>query len=373
MADSKKIADTNVLSKKDQRKNKKLTKKDNRKKVKIVKIQPKALSSSEDEFESASEHINDDDQIDDDSFNEEMQIELAELVKGDYKEDNESESEDNQEAIAENSKLNFKKLENSESEEESGDNEDDEDDEEEEQRNLNNSKIESKPIKKDQKSIKIKKTTQNKLIINKKNELEKSKENLDQKQVANKTKENDDENKDQDEDMPLSDVELDSDTDVVPHTKLTVNNQALMRESLQQIQFPWEKLSFQEHQSITSNDIIQESINDIYDDDQRENAFNKQGLLAVIEARKKLIKLKVPFSRPADYFAEMVKNDEHMNKLKAKLIEEAKAKKASENAKKQRQLKKFGKQVQIATMQERQKQKKETLDKIKNLKKKRKT
>ena len=71
-----------------------------------------------------------------------------------------------------------------------------------------------------------------------------------------------------------------------------------------------------------------------------------------------------------DYFAEMVKSDEHMDKLRNKLLTEAANKKASEDAKKQRQLKKFGKQVQHETLQSRQKEKRETLERIKSLKKK---
>ena len=57
-----------------------------------------------------------------------------------------------------------------------------------------------------------------------------------------------------------------------------------------------------------------------------------------------------------------------MEKVKAKLVEEASAKKASAEARKLRDLKKYGKQVQIAKLQERQKAKRETLDKIKTLK-----
>ncbi|KAI5966350.1 EBP2 [Candida pseudojiufengensis] len=175
----------------------------------------------------------------------------------------------------------------------------------------------------------------------------------------------------EEEDVPLSDVEYDSDADVVPHTKLTVNNTAALRESLARIQLPWEKHSFVEHQSITSPEKAESTIKDIYDDTERELSFYKQGLDAVKQARSILLKLKVPFSRPVDYFAEMVKSDEHMDKLKTKLLGEAADKKASEDAKKQRQLKKFGKQVQHETLQQRAKQKKETLEKIMSLKKKR--
>lgn len=173
------------------------------------------------------------------------------------------------------------------------------------------------------------------------------------------------------EDFPLSDVELDSDTDVVPHSKLTINNIAALKESLVRIKLPWEKHSFVEHQSVVSAENTDAGIKDIYDDTERELAFYKQGLDAVKQGRATLLKLKVPFSRPLDYFAEMVKSDEHMDKLKNKLLKEAADKKASEDAKKQRKLKKFGKQVQHETLQQRAKQKRETLDKIKSLKKKR--
>lgn len=171
------------------------------------------------------------------------------------------------------------------------------------------------------------------------------------------------------QDVPLSDAEIDSDADVVPHTKLTINNGVALKESLARIELPWANHSFQEHQSIYSEAQVESEIKDIYDDTERELAFYKQALDAAKQGRKTLLKLKVPFSRPMDYFAEMVKSDEHMDKLKNKLLAEAADKKASEEAKKQRNLKKFGKQVQNATLQQRAKQKKETLDKIKSLKK----
>ena len=179
------------------------------------------------------------------------------------------------------------------------------------------------------------------------------------------------EEEEEEEDIPLSDVDVDSDADVVPHTKTTINNKAALRDALARIELPWSKHSFQEHQSIVSAEKTELSIKDIYDDTERELAFYKQSLDAAKQAKAALLKLKVPFSRPMDYFAEMVKTDEHMDKLKAKLLEEAANKKASEEAKRQRLLKKFGKQVQVATLQERAKQKRETLDKIKSLKRKR--
>ncbi|CDO91829.1 unnamed protein product [Kluyveromyces dobzhanskii CBS 2104] len=176
----------------------------------------------------------------------------------------------------------------------------------------------------------------------------------------------------EEEDVPLSDVEFDDDADIVPFQKTTINNVNALKDALERIQLPWEKHSFQEHQAVTSQLNTDEKIKDIYDDTERELAFYKQSLDAVTIARENLKKLKVPFKRPLDYFAEMVKSDEHMDRLKGKLMKEASEKKAREEARRQRNLKKFGKQVQVATLQQRQKDKRETLDKIKDLKKKRK-
>ena len=53
----------------------------------------------------------------------------------------------------------------------------------------------------------------------------------------------------------------------------------------------------------------QESSLDIHDDLKREVAFYDMALEAALVARKKCQEAKVPFSRPEDFFAEMVKTD----------------------------------------------------------------
>lgn len=125
-------------------------------------------------------------------------------------------------------------------------------------------------------------------------------------------------------------------------------------------------LPFSAHQAITTLEPV--AISDVNDDLTRELAFYKQCLDAANEARTMLKNEGVLFSRPTDYFAEMVKSDEHMGKVKSKMVDEAANKKAAADARKQRDLKKFGKQVQVAKLQERDKAKRETLDKINLLK-----
>ncbi|KAG8413262.1 RRNA processing protein [Metarhizium acridum] len=185
----------------------------------------------------------------------------------------------------------------------------------------------------------------------------------------------DDDSEEDEEDIPTSDLEdLDDEDreDLIPHTRLTINNTSALQAALDRISIPTDKsATFASHQSIVSSVNTADSIPDISDDLQRELAFYSQCLDAAKEGRTRLLAEGVPFSRPKDYFAEMVKEDAHMEKVKAKLIEEASAKKAAAEARKLRDLKKFGKQVQVAKLQERQKAKRETLEKIKTLKRKR--
>lgn len=184
--------------------------------------------------------------------------------------------------------------------------------------------------------------------------------------------EEDEEDEEDDEDIPVSDLEdLDDEDreDLIPHTRLTINNTAALQAALDRISIPTDKATpFAFHQSVVASVATADSIPDVSDDLQRELAFYSQCLDAARHGRSRLLAEGVPFSRPKDYFAEMVKEDAHMEKVKAKLMEEASAKKAAAEARKLRDLKKFGKQVQVAKLQERQKTKRETLDKIKTLK-----
>ena len=177
---------------------------------------------------------------------------------------------------------------------------------------------------------------------------------------------------DDEEEVPVSDLEdlsEDDKEDLIAHTRLTINNTVALTSALGRIAIPTDNsTTFASHQSVTSSTETAISIPDVSDDLQRELAFYSQALEAVRIGRTKLRTEGVPFSRPKDYFAEMIKEDAHMEKVKAKLVEEASAKKASAEARKQRDLKKFGKQVQVAKLQERQKEKKQTLEKIKTLK-----
>ncbi|KAI2789836.1 rRNA-processing protein EBP2 [Penicillium oxalicum] len=199
-----------------------------------------------------------------------------------------------------------------------------------------------------------------------------NKENEDEEEEEEEEKEEEEEEEEEEkeEDILLSDLEEDEREDVVPHQRLTINNSAAIKTSLKRISFINQNTPFSEHNSLVSKEPIE--VTDPNDDLNRELAFYKVCQAAAIQARGLLKKEGVAFTRPGDYFAEMVKNDEHMDKIKKKLYEEAAGKKAAAEARRQRDLKKFGKQVQVAKLQQRAKEKRDTLEKINTLKKKRK-
>ncbi|ORY81479.1 eukaryotic rRNA processing, partial [Protomyces lactucae-debilis] len=178
------------------------------------------------------------------------------------------------------------------------------------------------------------------------------------------------ENDDVDE-VALSELESDVDADaadMTPKTRETVNNTAALEAAYKRIALPLPKHFSHHHTLFTDEPVL---VQDIDDDLNRELVFYKQALTHARVARTLIQKEGGAWERPADYFAEMVKTDDHMERIRKEQVAEATGKKASAEAKKQRELKKFGKQVQISKTLEREKEKKTMTDKVKSLKRKR--
>lgn len=181
-----------------------------------------------------------------------------------------------------------------------------------------------------------------------------------------------------DSDVALSDLDEEDLEDTIPHQRLTINNGPALIASRKRIALLGKHRShggknsstpFHIHNSLISTlPSANFAIPDPNDDLTRELEFYRIARDAAVTGRGLLKKEKVPFTRPTDYFAEMVKTDEHMGRIKKKLYDDAAGKKASQEAKKLRDAKKFGKAVQVAKEQERAKEKRNTLDKIKELK-----
>lgn len=117
-------------------------------------------------------------------------------------------------------------------------------------------------------------------------------------------------------------------------------------------------LPFEETLSVVSKEVSESFDTD--DDLKREVAFYRQAMDAVRVGRSKLEEAKVPHFRPKDYFAEMIKSDAHMARIKQNLLFEKKKIEAFEQRKKQREYKKFAKQVQAKKTEEKASFKKKT-------------
>ncbi|KAK3868898.1 hypothetical protein Pcinc_025737 [Petrolisthes cinctipes] len=107
----------------------------------------------------------------------------------------------------------------------------------------------------------------------------------------------------------------------------------------------------------------------IHDDFQREMQFYRQGQAAVMEGYSRLTTLDLPTNRPEDYFAQMAKSDEHMQKVRRRLVKKQIGLEISERVKKIREMKKYGKKVQLEVEKRKQQEKKEMMTKVKMFRK----
>ena len=105
------------------------------------------------------------------------------------------------------------------------------------------------------------------------------------------------------------------------------------------------------------------------DDFAREVSFYKQVVAGCTEARVRMEMLGVKYKRPDDYFAEMLKTDAHMAKVRQNLLDQQKRIESVEERRRQKELKRFGKKVQIEKEQTRAKQKKAEVEAIKKWRK----
>lgn len=94
-----------------------------------------------------------------------------------------------------------------------------------------------------------------------------------------------------------------------------------------------------------------------------------QALAGVKTAQQRLDKLGVPHVRPDDYFAEMLKTDKHMLKIKRRMVNQQQEIISAEERRKSKANKKFGKQVQRETLVARQQQKKRDIAQVTALRK----
>lgn len=110
---------------------------------------------------------------------------------------------------------------------------------------------------------------------------------------------------------------------------------------------------------------------DVNDDLARELSFYTQAQGGTMQIYEKFHSAGLPFLRPSDYYAEMVKSDTHMEKIKGRLLSEKRRIEEAEERKKARESKKIAKEVQAQKLKERAKQKKDEIESVKKWRKQR--
>merc|ERR1719169_247807 len=106
----------------------------------------------------------------------------------------------------------------------------------------------------------------------------------------------------------------------------------------------------------------------VSDDVRREAAFHERTAEAVKEAYRRLHVMGVDATRPNDFYAEMMKSDYQMLKIRQNLTNEQKKIAAVEQRKKNKTEKKFAKEVQSARIKEKQAEKVKRIENIEKFK-----
>lgn len=100
------------------------------------------------------------------------------------------------------------------------------------------------------------------------------------------------------------------------------------------------------------------------DGSKLEAAFSSQALESVREAFRRLKVMRVPFNRPSDFYAEMLRTDSQMYRVRSVASEEQRRMKIVEDRKKAQAAKKFQKKARSKKLEARASEKKQTLESI---------
>ncbi|KAL3313032.1 putative rRNA-processing protein EBP2 [Cichlidogyrus casuarinus] len=162
----------------------------------------------------------------------------------------------------------------------------------------------------------------------------------------------------------------------VPETKRFVNNKNALNRCAQQLELdlPWiQRLDLVVKPTFTSvlkDEKKDKTEIDVNNDFERESFFYRQAQAGVLEGLKRLHELGIPTKRPTDYFAEMIKTDQHMNKIREQLVAQKKRIELAERARQLRDQRKFGKKTQIEVLNARKQEKKRLNEAVKAARKK---
>jgi len=147
-----------------------------------------------------------------------------------------------------------------------------------------------------------------------------------------------------------------------------IYNAVVMHDKLEDIAWAQDQ-AWEETQVLTGT--IATIIENVDDDLERELAFYNQALGSAKQAIGHFEEAGIAWRRPADYYAEMVKSDDHMAKVKEQLLYEQKVIETSQQRRKEREARKFSKQVAAERKKDRAQDKKAAITGVSALRKKR--
>ncbi|KAI6215770.1 hypothetical protein M3Y94_00423700 [Aphelenchoides besseyi] len=131
------------------------------------------------------------------------------------------------------------------------------------------------------------------------------------------------------------------------------------KEELKQKDLPWSGTL-----DVTFDDELR--IDTKTDDFKRDTTIYNQALCSVRKAIPMLEAEGIPVFRPDDYFAEMSKSDDHMQKVRQRLVNIQKEKEQTENARRIREERKFSAQAKTASVHQKHENKRKLMEAVKN-------
>jgi len=143
-----------------------------------------------------------------------------------------------------------------------------------------------------------------------------------------------------------------------------VNKEDLILEKLEEI-----KLHELWGQTLHISSKTKINIENYEDDINRELEFYNQALESSYSAWDKMRKHEMPLIRPDDYFAEMVKSDAQMSKIKEGLLRTKEGIEKKDDNRKRKEQRKYGKKIQEEKLKEKIEKKKQSIEAIKSWKK----
>merc|ERR1712110_281728 len=111
-------------------------------------------------------------------------------------------------------------------------------------------------------------------------------------------------------------------------------------------EFPMVVIKDDEDRENSAQEHAQKTMSNLANDDfKREALFAMEAKASVLQAFEKLKDLDIPIGRPDDFYAEMAKSDNHMSKVKSKIISKKDEQERREKLRKLREQRKHGKQI----------------------------